>query len=349
MTDLLESILRQKNIDDKIINDVIDSGYFTLDGQYIHDAMYGDKMFSSSFEIGKFISYINGEDSFADLREYSHFKTYTVKNIEDIKNILNTPRILHYINEGTLSYRGQSKEYHFKRKIPNPFRRILTPGNLYNHELAILPGLYRSKDRMYSFSVKIKENLSIFHSLHLISAEFENMNLFDISYSPDVVRVEQHYGHPTEGLDISFDIETAIFFATYKYINERGKATYRKIDPGNHKGVIYCFRFGSPSVRETEYLIKDFDLCKKYVPERILRQRCGLPLFNPYERNIAVCDIDCIIYLDKNFDYSGMKTPQYMFPNEEQDSFYGQIMKIKRLRPKLFHHIPEYCFDTLGN
>lgn len=345
ISDLLKSVLREYKLNDEIINDVIDSGYFTIDGQTVLDSMYGNKMFSSCFELDKFLAYLNGEDSFSNLREYSSFVTYKAKNIDDIKKILSSSNRIHHINEGTLSYRGQIEEYYFERKVPNPFRRIKTPDNLNNKELAILPGLYRSAKKIYSFADKVEEKRQLLYYLHYFSPELEYLNAFDLINSRDAMRVEQHYGNPTGGLDISFDIETAIFFATHKYINEGGKATYKKISTGEHKGVIYCFRFVSPPVKETEFLIRDFEFCKKYIPTRILRQKCGLPIFSLMERNIAICDIDCIIYLDKDFEYSGARSPQYMFPDENDDKFYAKLMQVKKEHPDLFQNVPEYYFE----
>lgn len=68
------------------------------------------------------------------------------------------------------------------------------------------------------------------------------------------MRVEQHYDTQTAGLDISFDIETAIFFATYKFLfNSHGNAYHSKIKKGEHEGVIYGFRFRDPPVKKLNF------------------------------------------------------------------------------------------------
>jgi hypothetical protein len=157
------------------------------------------------------------------------------------------------------------------------------------------------------------------------------------------MRVEQHYATQTAGLDISFDIETAIFFATYKFLfNSHGNAYHSKIKKGEHEGVIYGFRFRAPPVKKTEFLIEKFDLFKTYRPERVLRQNCALPLFCDYERNIAITDLDFIIYLDKDFDYEGKREPSYMFPNIKEDRFYGKLLELKDAHPHLLANVIEY-------
>lgn len=89
-------------------------------------------------------------------------------------------------------------------------------------------------------------------------------------------------------------------------------------------------------------MIEGFDLFKTYKPERIIRQDCGLPLFSDYDRNIAITDLDFIIHLDADFDYEGKKDPKYMFPNTEEDLFYGKLLELKDKHPDLLANIVEY-------
>src|SRR5262249_4457098 len=162
-------------------------------------------------------------------------------------------------------------------------------------ELSILPGAYRGK------SLGMQEwnhpsfitSRTMQHLLHILEPNLEDGFMPTMSY--DLMRVEQHYATQTQGLDITFDIRSAIYFATHIYTPlKKGYATYKKIEKGNHKGVIYSFVFRDPPVKKTEFYIQEFDTFKTYTPERILRQHCGLPLFHEYERNIAAADIDCI-------------------------------------------------------
>jgi hypothetical protein len=343
----LMHFLEYRGINEELINDVIDSGYFlrwsvNLNGETIisvGDKLYGNKLISSNFEIEDFIKYITQQPV---TFEHYPFNTFNVKTYEEIIEILNKPERKRYMDSGRLSFRGQSNEYFIKRKIPNPIRKDFT-----GKEISILPGSFR------------KRKLDLEEDLPLIPKATSTLEYFmpffvpkgtpyDIAHSYDFRRVEQHYCSQTDGLDITFDIQSAIYFATHKYQEiELGKATYNKIDKGDHKGVIYCFVFTDPPVKKTEYLIKDFDVFKINKPERILRQHCGLPLFNEYERNIALTDINCIIYLDSDFDYSDGFSYEYMFPKEKDDSFYCKLMEIKKMNmhprlKKFLENIVEY-------
>jgi len=327
----LINILKIKGVSDRMIDNIINSGYIirhwqdfkTAEGYItISDKMYGNKGISSSFDIDKFIQYANGHYVFEKLPKLN---SHRVKNLTEINEILNEPYRKRWIENGWLSFRGQVKEYTFKRKIPNPVR-----ADMDGKEISILPGAFRDKPLGFNRQDFADERNSF--ELFLRELEPNNPHVYsDSYYSYDIMRAEQHYAKHTQGLDISFEISTALFFATNKLNwNTDGTAYHSEISQGNHEGVIYSFVFRDPLVKKTEFLIKDFDLFKTYSPARILRQNCGLPLFSEYDRNIAVCDIDCVFYLDENFDYPDKLRPSYMFPDESEDLFYGKLLDLKR-------------------
>lgn len=339
----LIKVLKRKGVSGDKIDDIIDSGYVIRSfvdpfsgktWESVSDKMFGSKGLSSNFDIDKFIEYVHGNYSFPSIPK---FVEYTVKNIDEINVILSDDRRQHYIKEGRMSFRGQTSQYKYKRKIPNPVR-----SDEEGREISIFPGIFRQNSELYSFKEVPQETRTLEDVLH--DLEPNNPEVFiDSSYAYDIMRVEQHYATQTAGLDISFDIETAIFFATYKFqFNSEKISFHQKIKKGDHNGVIYGFCFRDPPVKKTEFLIKDFDLFKTYKPERIIRQDCGLPLFSEYERNIAVTDLDFIIYLHKDFDYVGVKTPEYMFPNTEEDKFYGRLLELKDRHPDVLKNIVEY-------
>ncbi len=342
--DRLIKLFREKGISQNLIDDVIDSGYIIRKfvepfsrrtWESVSDKMYGSKAQSSNFDIEMFIEYIKGNYNFPALPKFAE---YTVKNFDDINEILSESRRNKLINEGRLSFRGQTSQYTYKRKIPNPVR-----ADEDGKEISILPGLFRQSDDLYSFKEQHKENRSFLKFLKELEPNNPNVYL-DRDNAYDIMRIEQHYATQTAGLDISFDIETAIFFATYKFsFNSENKAHHEQITAGNHKGVIYGFCFREPPVKRSEFLITEFDLFKTYRPERVLRQNCGLPLFSEYERNIATTDLDFIMYLHNDFDYEGKRTPDYMFPNTLEDKFYARLLELKDKYPKKLKNIVEYA------
>ncbi len=343
MPERLKSKLIDAGIDADFISRVLDSGYIIRDWcdpfsrktwTSVSDLLYGNKQFSSSFETEKFIAYVKGDSTFESLPP---FRRYTAKSIDEIRAILSEPDRARLIRDGRLSFRGQTQEHRLKRQIPNPVR-----SDRNGYEISILPGLYRQSGPFYSVSDSPEETRSFRWLLDKL--EPNNPNVFmDATYAADIMRVEQHYATQTAGLDISFDIETAMFFATHQFEQvENGLSTYRHIPPGQHRGVIYCFCFYDPPVKASEFLIKRFDLFNTHPPERILRQRCGLPLIGPHERNIAITDLDCIIELHSDFWNDVPKIPEWMFPGISEDAFYKKLLEIKDANPALLSNIVEY-------
>jgi hypothetical protein len=207
-------------------------------------------------------------------------------------------------------------------------------------ELSIMPGAYRQADLAnYDCSIPIEETCA----LKEFASDFEpERDPFDLAWTHDLIRTEQHYSTQTMGLDAAFDINSALFFATHKFSwDVQGKAYYEKVRRGEHQGVIYLFRFGSPTVRRTEFLIREFNFFKTHKPERLLRQDCGLPYFHSYERNIAVTEVDCVLELDSDFE-APVRAPEHMFPNISENRFYKKLLELKNAYPDELSSVVEY-------
>jgi hypothetical protein len=299
----------------------------------VSDLMYGNKQISSSFEFDAFVRYLKGNNSFASAPP---FLELTVRNMDDINAALADPRRQHYIAEGSLTFRGQVREYRYRRPVPNPYRQAAD-----STELSVLPGAFRQSDAEYCFSVEPPEGISMDWLLHEL--EPNNPNVYsDSQFAYDPMRVEQHYASQTMGLDLTFDVDTALFFATHQFTASAGIATLKPVLKGAHKGIIYLFRFTSPTVRKSEYYVRDFDLFKTYRPERILRQNCGLPLIGDFERNIAICDIDCILRLHPDFECDALRSPTEVFPSAAEDPFYRRLLELKKQFPDELSEVVEY-------
>ena len=344
-TEKLHDALKAADASSCLINEVIESGYYLRDWvdpfsgttwQTVSDMMYGNKQHSSSFPVEQFIGYIQGTYAFSAAPP---LQTYEAACMSDIQNILADTRRAHYISQGSLTFRGQPREYKFKRKIPSPFR-----ADSDGYEVSLMPGVYRQSHSFYTFEKSLSEHRSL--DWLLTKLEPNNPQVYlDSAYSVDIMRTEQHYATQTAGLDLAFELDTALFFATHRFkIDADGRAYYEKISRGEHSGVIYCFKFCDPPVKQTQYLIKDFELFKTYPPLRIVRQDCGLPLIGPHERNIALTDVDCVIRLTPNFELPDAfrKTPDYMFPPMADDAFYRKLLELKDQHPDLLQEVVEY-------
>jgi hypothetical protein len=343
MQDSLRQALEDAAVSPQSIERVLESGYL-IRGWYnpfsgrtwttVSDMMYGNKQFSSSFPIDQFIAYLEGRFQFPSLPA---LRRLNARNMADIAQILAEPCRAHYLAEGTLSFRGQPREYKFKRPVPNPVR-----ADENGNETSIMPGIFRQGGDSYSFNIPpIKKRSIIRHMMRWL--EPNSVDEPGSLYPYDLMRTEQHYSSQTSGLDLTFDIGSAVFFATHRFQwDPHQLAFYEPVAAGDHKGVIYCFRFREPPVKQTQYLIKEFDLFKTYPPERILRQESALPLFHAYERNIALTDIDCIIELAPDFAAETNLSPEYMFPSVLEDAFYAKLLSLKDKHPDSLADVVEY-------
>lgn len=345
----LPRLLHNLKVSDSLIDAALDSGYFIRDwidpftGQTyatVSDRMYGNKQLSSSFEIEKFVRHLRGEKVFEPLPP---FVEVTVHDQEGLLAVLGERQRQRYVSDGSMSFRGQPKEYRLKRKVPNPRR-----SDRNGRELSILPGLYRQTGDEYSFARPVQERKPWRGFLNELEPNAKILSPAS-PFAYDIMRTEQHYATQTPGLDVTFDIQTALFFAMYQFRwKSDGTATYARVKPGDHQGVIYCFRFCDPSVKETEFLIRDFDFFKTNRPERILRQRCGLPLLGEHERNIAITDIDCIIHLAPDFHYDAPLSRMYLFPGVFEDEFYRLLLTVKDRCPEELNSVVEYEWARIG-
>lgn len=139
----------------------------------------------------------------------------------------------------------------------------------------------------------------------------------------------QHYGIDSPILDITDNIDVALFFAQNKILD----GTYKKIDRSQDKPVIFIY-----------ILRKDYDRFLKsnqLLHSRLLRptrQDCGIlagaSLINRnyYSRYIAIC-----LEIDKFIPHKSVDS-HFLFPNELEDPFLGNLVEhSKSINAKYFN------------
>ena len=299
----LATMLQEYGIDDRKISDIIESGYIKWNlvlssnkpkiEPHVLDTFYGTKHPSGLIPFEIFIKYI-AQDTIPQVPLGT--KYYVVKSLQEAEEILSSERHSKYHDSGMLSFRGQTKEYWLKRKVPNPIRKDDS-----NKERFIAPSFWRfciNNHNPASRTVDQKSMLDMFKGHYpysqIISERASNENVIhDLFHSGDISIVDQHYGRKTIGLDITYDLKTAFFFASHQFTEVEGaskKYTYLPIKKGEHKGIVYCFVFRDPLVKRTEWMIKSVDTFQHIPPLRPLRQSCALPYFHVHEVNAAATD-----------------------------------------------------------
>lgn len=94
-------------------------------------------------------------------------------------------------------------------------------------------------------------------------------------------------------------------------------------------------RLVSASVKRTEYLIREFDYFKTHQPLRILRQHCRLPLFDRFERTIAVTDFNAAFEPEPDFLVISPKQADYIFPSAKADGFWHGRLQLSGIRSSI--------------
>jgi hypothetical protein len=297
----------------------------------------------------------------------ARFAEYSVKSISEVRAILSRPENARYA--GRMSFRGQTKDYWIKRSVPNPSAKRAD-----GQERMIVPSWWRRWINKNPVERQAGPALSVFSSPVLtapllyhdipdwrrhycrdghrdgevckVCAEMEERHqahVYDASFSNEIPMLEQHYGIPTIGLDITFDPAVAFFFASHLFArHQNGRASFEPVAQGNHQGVVYCFVFEWPSVSETEYLIRDISLFKNLPPIRPIRQHCGLPAFHMTEIAAAARDLHAVFYLDTTFDPAALPSVSDLFPTRDEDKFYGALLELRRLDPDTWGEVVEY-------
>ena len=129
----------------------------------------------------------------------------------------------------------------------------------------------------------------------------------------------QHYGLPSNGLDVTSSLDVALFFAQTKVLGSRVLPVRRPVP----KPVVYLFllRPGFDVFASSQELSEEFGLL------RPLRQECGMlagaSLIN---RNDYARFISMKVRLDRPISY-GSLTPEYLFPTPAEDTFLERLLR----------------------
>ncbi len=367
----LASKLRNDKIEDLTIHQILDSGFF-LWGDTVHDGYYGP---TGQMPYNLFLSILKGSSVHEAFVKKPPI--YQVNSYADAKEILELPIYKRIADD--ICFRGQTQHFSSHRPFSHPFF-----SDKKGHETLLLPGFWRDfliegdhvsnkrpidkptsflenpfiSDRLHFYGIDVpelrKRNLERYGP-HLASnledfpdsesQEFASRYNQKLSIGNEQALIEQHYGFPTVGLDVTFDLKTALFFATHNYTQkDDGKSTYTRITNEN-KGVIYLLRFKSPKLMKTRDLISSINVFKHMPPVRPIKQSCALPFFLSHYVNEAAANIIGILKIGEDFNSIGLYDPTDLFPSKEQDPFYKALLELKKVFPEKLKDIADYDFS----
>lgn len=378
--------LRQRAVPDEQIDRMLASGYYLCTASLygmgdsvlcVADSFYGSKWGIGLTPIDQFLNGTTPLGLFP-LR----VPTYTVGSLLDINLILASERHARFHKAGRLTFRGQSREYHARRQYPNPamanngLERLIIPSfwrkfrdnwskrfeasvppsiftTMYGDELIYhgIPEWQTLAERNFRrYGIHTMSDLEDFPDSE--SREYgRRWRAFKItgSMNSELPLVEQHYGIDTVGLDVTFDVSVATFFAANRFVSraEDRTAHYHPPSPGGHTGVLYGFVFRDPSLRREEELVRSIPIFDHIQPVRPIRQQCALPFFHALNLNEATCDLDFVMYLSPDFDPAGLPDQRHLFPGRTDDPFYDAALAVRAKDSEcgLYNHFVEYRFE----
>ena len=134
----------------------------------------------------------------------------------------------------------------------------------------------------------------------------------------------QHYGIPTNILDITSDIDIALFFAQNSLNKENG--IYEPID-NIEKSVIYIFLLDPI----TDRFINSAELLQEFNVQRPIRQKCGVLAGASYSsQNYYSRFISLKLKLKDVIDYNAQYTSDYIFPQQNQDKVLSFLLDLSK-------------------
>jgi len=373
--------LRRRRFEASAIEHILETGYCLKDvvspltglaEPCVCDGFYGSLWWRGRMPVDGFCaSLISGR---AEHAPRWNPPLYRVHSLAEAIDVVRHGRHAPYYESGRLCFRGQTQPYSTQRLVPNPYladdrgseqtiiaafwRKYWRNWNrrpIWGYQSALFPAF---TDRFVNYAVDV-DALAKRHAAMgftgIVSELQDSPFPEDREYhrrwwanhvagadSQDYPLIEQHYGMSTTGLDVTFDLATAFFFAANRFTKKRGKADYQPIE-GPHEGVVYCMVLPE-GFRKTSDQVKSIPAFDHLNPLRPLRQQCALPSFAAHNFNEGVGHLDAILYLEPDCTLQGLPDKNWLFPDPSQDQLYGLLLQLRKEHPSYFREIVEYRF-----
>lgn len=336
------------------------------EGRFIDS--YYQAIFSTSFLASQGLYGVNGIYRYLprglDSYQESSFRVkrnkvpqYKVDNIETLLEIVS--QFKNSMESGrNVYFRGQGKHHSLNR---HPKINILLYGNEIVNELSLPTSASREGFDFDTFYARLQLHIHAMMYADISAEEFEelfehwkiwshyppclnekiinqNEKWFKLYYSYEwdlmIMALAQHYGVPTHGLDITTDLNVAIWFALnkwYSYQEEGREYCWYKTVEREEKNdicdypVIYLVATDENLKHDLDQV--EFSGLQALRPER---QKANLH-YGGWGLHTNICgeDVVAAIHLGAKFKPEKLFATEYLFPDLESDSFYKQLLLLK--------------------
>lgn len=341
---------------------LVESGYVMLEGyDIVFDRFYGGLLSSTDGRVRTASSMFRPEG----IGLTSSAKLHTAHSIADLRRLVDelSGRYMR-----RLLFRGQTQHFPLSRSCPNPAMSLDGLG-----EVSLVPSLWRRLLKTRPSSFLGFQNLSpsewskiLYANFDLEDIERRHQALLDAGewvhsisemedcsdpvvaafgkvrgdlllefdqHGPALATLLQHYGLLSPVLDLSSDLDVALFFASHELESEGLDSAYRFVGTNGRRSVLYVLKENSREMltHERRRLFETLD------PQRPIRQHCVIAGTGPWAINLPADFLVAVIRLD--FDLSASESPavEDLFPSRNEDRF---------LRALIAQQIPEVlAFD----
>jgi FRG domain len=158
------------------------------------------------------------------------------------------------------------------------------------------------------------QGVNVVHDVQQLEGSLDN-HTFALSLA-------QHYGLPSMGLDLTDQIDTALFFALHQFKRTKGRGR-RVARSSTRQSVMYLF------VLPERFCIEHARARPRVFPKgRPDTQRAWFSHIGwGYRRNQCAEYLVRALYLDEGGDFGPLPRAEELFPNRQNDRF-GSLMEI---------------------
>jgi hypothetical protein len=325
--------------------DLANSGYVIVDDAGIVIDRYYGGLLSSCDQKTRFY-----KDNFKEALTTGtcRLPIYTAASLGDLHTILekiNTNR------RKPVFYRGQNQHYLLNRAFPNPHFDIPGVG-----EVSLMPSLWRKMRAKSPHSIHNFKTLTDFEWTNLIFSQFDleevrrrdmqiggdfpmdycdmedgddpllkafgtvalDMQMPDTRIHDLLTTALQHYGLLSPYLDITSDLDVALFFATHTY--DQLSDQYDFTNSGNAVLYLFSSNTGDMAVHASHRILSGM------TPLRPERQSCVICRSAPYSINLPADYLVGVVNLHFKLEAS-TASPALLFPSEDEDYFLAALKK----------------------
>lgn len=325
---------------------LVDSGYVMFDGlNIVFDRYYAGLLSSTDGRVRI------AADAFRPGRPAltSRVQVHAAHSVADVRRLVEATRA-RYMRR--LLFRGQTRHFALDRPVSNPAMSVDGLG-----EVSLVPSVWRRLLLARRSSFLPFRNLTQFEWSKILYAGFDLEDIerrhnalleagewvYTISemedcsdplvaafgkvrgdlllefdqHGPALATLLQHYGLLSPVLDLSSDLDVALFFATHALEGSGLDSTYRFVGTNNRQAVLYILKENEREMmaHERRRLFEALD------PQRLIQQHCVIASAAPWAINLPADFLVQVIRLDFDLGSPQGYGASDLFPGRDDDRF----------------------------